>query len=315
MQTSKDKTALSIRSDASATLGEQYDAHPAADLFPMMTAEELEALGADMLKHGQREEIVLFKGQILDGRNRYRACLAKGINPRFREERPADPLAFVASTNLHRRHLDASQRAMIADSLAKLRDGERKGGASQDAATQAEAAKLLDVGRTSVQRARFVREHGVPNLTEAVKKGEVPVKRAAEFAKTTPPVDQIRLIAEHGSVAAAVKAAVKTQADRAETRARMSRKAKCSNRKMEPPARAPERSSITEVDDTAEVWASSVRVLAGDAIAATASWTRSFGDWRKFSPPSDILTLARQARDAWTEIEKDLLGRFAALPH
>ena len=96
----------------------KYDFHPAADLFPMMSDEELDALGEDMLQHAQREAIIIYRGQILDGRNRYLACLAKGIEPKFREERPADPYAFVATVNLHRRHLDTSQRAMIAARLA-----------------------------------------------------------------------------------------------------------------------------------------------------------------------------------------------------
>ena len=114
----------------------EYEFHPAANLFPLMSDAELDALGEDMLEHGQREDIVLYKGAILDGRNRYRACILKGINPRFREELPPDPYAFVASANLHRRHLDASQRAMIAADLATLRDGEHKAGASRDAPTR-----------------------------------------------------------------------------------------------------------------------------------------------------------------------------------
>ncbi|WMT71271.1 hypothetical protein [Bradyrhizobium sp. Ash2021] len=194
----------------------EYEFHPAANLFPMMTDAELEALGEDMLRNAQREEIILYKGQILDGRNRYRACLLKGINPRFREEPTPDPYAFVASANLHRRHLDASQRAMIAANLATLRDGQNKAaGASPDAPTQTDAAKLLEVSRPSVQRARYVKEHGVPDLVDAVKGGDVKVKPAAEFAKAVPPLDQQRLIGEHGSAAAAVKATVQTKADRA----------------------------------------------------------------------------------------------------
>jgi hypothetical protein len=47
--------------------------------------------------------------------------------------------------NLHRRHLDTSQRAMIAADLATLRDGQHKAGASADAATQSDAASLLKV--------------------------------------------------------------------------------------------------------------------------------------------------------------------------
>jgi ParB-like chromosome segregation protein Spo0J len=60
---------------------EGYEVHPAASLFPMMTAEEIDALGEDMLAHGQREHIVMCRGQILDGRNRLRACILKGIKP------------------------------------------------------------------------------------------------------------------------------------------------------------------------------------------------------------------------------------------
>jgi hypothetical protein len=55
----------------------EYESHPAADLFPMMTDAEPDALGEDMLQHGQREPIILYHGQILDGRNRYRACILR----------------------------------------------------------------------------------------------------------------------------------------------------------------------------------------------------------------------------------------------
>ncbi len=196
----------------------EYEFHPAADLFPMMSDEELDALGEDMFANGQREPIALFNGLILDGRNRYRACILKGIEPKFRSELPADPYTFVASANLHRRHLDESQRAMIAAKLATLRDGERKAGSPQGEAakTQEEAASMLDVGKRSVERARYVKEHGVPDLVTAVEQGAVKVAPAAEFAKAVPPLDQQRLIAEHGSPADAVKATVKAKADRAE---------------------------------------------------------------------------------------------------
>jgi ParB-like chromosome segregation protein Spo0J len=210
----------------------EYEFHPAADLFPMMSDEELVLLGDDMLEHGQREPIILYHGQILDGRNRYRACVLKGIEPKFRSELPADPYAFVASANLHRRHLDASQRAMIADKLAMLREGRPSETASRDAITQSKAASLLEVSRPSVQRARYVREHGVPDLVDAVKRGNVKIRPAAEFASAVPPLDQQRLIAEHGSPAAAVKATVKAKAQSQIVIAQVQNRAPSSSRTM-----------------------------------------------------------------------------------
>jgi hypothetical protein len=79
---------------------------------------------------------------------------------------------------------------------------------------------MLDVGKRSVERARVVQEHGVPDLVTAVEQGEVKVKNAAEFAKAVPPLDQARLIGEHGSAAAAVQATVKAKADRAANKIR-----------------------------------------------------------------------------------------------
>jgi hypothetical protein len=39
--------------------------HPLADLFPLMSDEEVNDLGEDMLIHGQRKRIMLFEGMIL----------------------------------------------------------------------------------------------------------------------------------------------------------------------------------------------------------------------------------------------------------
>jgi hypothetical protein len=194
----------------------EYEFHPLADLFPMMTDEELDELGEDMLKHGQREPIWLYEGKILDGRNRYRACLMKSIEPRTTETRVADPLAFVISLNLKRRHLDESQRAMVMARIARLPKGVRSDSSiALSVPTQNKAAKLLNVSVAGGKRARVVIEKGVPGLADAVDRGEVSVSSAAAFATSTAPIDQARIIADHGSPAAAVKAAVRAKADRA----------------------------------------------------------------------------------------------------
>jgi site-specific DNA-methyltransferase (adenine-specific) len=94
-----------------ATLTELKN-HPAADAFPMMDAVRLDELKADIAANGQREPITLCDGMILDGRNRYRACLELGIELVTREY-SGDPWAFAWSLNGARRDLIEIQRALI----------------------------------------------------------------------------------------------------------------------------------------------------------------------------------------------------------
>jgi hypothetical protein len=75
------------------------------------------------------EPITVFDGKILDGRNRYKACLSVGVVPVFRNldvSRFPDPVVYVLSRNLHRRDLTPSQRAMIGNKARDWYDAEAK---------------------------------------------------------------------------------------------------------------------------------------------------------------------------------------------
>src|SRR5690349_5176278 len=141
----------------------EYEAHPVADIFPMMPEKELNDLGDDILAHGQRDPIWTYQGKILDGRNRYRACLLKGVEPRLTEYLGSDPVAFAVSMNLRRRQLDDSQRSLVAAKLATLKRGDNQH-APNGGTTQAEAARLLNVSKRGVQRGRSLIEEGAPSL-------------------------------------------------------------------------------------------------------------------------------------------------------
>jgi hypothetical protein len=93
--------------------------HPLAGIFPLMEGAEFDALVADIKANGLHYPVILYDGKILDGRNRYRACLAAGFEPTVRngDNWIGDPASFVISRNIHRRHLTTEQKR---DLIAKL---------------------------------------------------------------------------------------------------------------------------------------------------------------------------------------------------
>lgn len=167
--------------------------HKYADLFPMIDGAAFDALVADIREHGQRETITLFDGQILDGRNRWKACRAAGVEPNTTTlvGTDAEALALVISTNLHRRHLDESQRAMVGARLANMNEGRpRKDTASIEAVSpavsQTSAAEQVNASRASVQRASAVIAARSPELTHAVDSGHLAVSVAAKLVDLPP---------------------------------------------------------------------------------------------------------------------------------
>jgi hypothetical protein len=98
------------------------DVHPAAAEFPLLEGDEYAALVASIGQDGQQEPITLHEGAILDGRNRWRACVDLGIVPRTRAwaGECGTPTRFVIAENIRRRHLNPGQAAAIAADLEPL---------------------------------------------------------------------------------------------------------------------------------------------------------------------------------------------------
>lgn len=173
--------------------------HALACIFPLLADVELAALADDIEASGLREPIWLYEDKILDGRNRYRACVLKDIDHRVEHYRGKDPLGFVISKNLHRRHLTEAQRAMVAAEIATAQHGGSRPGSgrkTQDSSgnknqaanlplekTQGEAAEMLNVSERAVRDAVKVKEEAEPEIVEAVKEGKLPVSTAAKVAK------------------------------------------------------------------------------------------------------------------------------------
>src|SRR5262245_46222368 len=114
-----------------------------------MSAEEFAALRASIRDNGYdaSQPITTYQGRILDGRHRHRVARELGISCPSMEYTGDNPVAFVVARNVHRRHLNVVQRAMVAAKLANLRPGRPTGRnpANLPRFSQAEAAAALHV--------------------------------------------------------------------------------------------------------------------------------------------------------------------------
>jgi hypothetical protein len=189
--------------------------HEVSALFPLMTGAAFDEFKADIEEHGQRDPAWTWRGAIIDGRNRARACreLGRPLDAREWQGAESELVAFVVSVNLKRRHLDESQRALVASKLAKLKPGDnqhlvrsRKFAEPAHAptpsqspppppVTQRQAAELLNVSPRSVSEAAAIQSKGIPELTAAIEEGEASVSAAAIVANL-PKEEQEAVVAD-----------------------------------------------------------------------------------------------------------------------
>ncbi len=97
-------------------------AHPATNIFPMAADTELRELAADIRRNGLQSPIVVTSSgelEILDGRNRLLACKLAGVTPTYVFWQGPDPVSFVVSANLKRRHLDEDAQRALSDEIGR----------------------------------------------------------------------------------------------------------------------------------------------------------------------------------------------------
>lgn len=169
--------------------------HPAANIFPMMTGSEFEALKTNIEQNGLIQPIYLFNKQIIDGRNRYLACLEMGVQPIFRdyEGKEKDLLAFVISLNLQRRHLNTSQKACLAvellpeleritkanlsSKMSAIRKGQDLSSLTKPENSRNIAAQSFGVSGGYISLAKQIRESNL-ELFEQIKNGSLSLQKA-----------------------------------------------------------------------------------------------------------------------------------------
>jgi hypothetical protein len=172
--------AKNSKPTASAQAPLQY--HPFADIFPLMKGKEFEELVADIKARGLTEPIVTYKGKVLDGRNRDRACAAAGVKPRYLPFNGTDDdaRAFVISANIRRRHLTASQkRALIKKVLKQSPETSDRQIAKTVGASPTTVAKVR--GESTVQTGQLKTRTGADG-----KKRKLPDKKTRKKPESNP---------------------------------------------------------------------------------------------------------------------------------
>lgn len=175
--------------------------HPAANLFPMIEDDEYRLLLEDIQTNGLIEALWLTKdGALLDGRNRAKACTESNTELRFRVYDGDDPISFVVSLNLKRRHLTAGQKAMLALEVLSAYEeqgrqrksdagGDRKSAQAKSLGENLhqaieraprstdKAANIVGVSGKAVSQAKRIEKHA-PDLAEKVRSGEMALDKA-----------------------------------------------------------------------------------------------------------------------------------------
>lgn len=175
------------------------DYHEYANLFPMMSPAELKQLCDDMRANGydHTAPIVIYEGKILDGRNRELAADTVGITADYVEFDGDDPLAFVIRHNLHRRHLNETQRAVIASKIANIPKHLHRDD-MQICTSQPEAAAMLNVSPRTVATVKAI-ERDAPEFMSMMESGEMTAHEADKKAKEKKRNEARKELAEEGA--------------------------------------------------------------------------------------------------------------------
>jgi len=175
----------------------KLELHPLCALFPRMAGAEFEALKADIKANGLRQPITTHQGMVLDGGNRYEACLAVGAEPSFVDFPGGNLVTFVMSANFHRRHLSEGQQATIVATATDWAKAQTHGGSrkrDQEEALPLETVKQRAAvsgvsERTQKDADKLVREN--PAAAKQVAAGEKSLYQAVKESKPAPTISPV----------------------------------------------------------------------------------------------------------------------------
>lgn len=179
-----------------------FEQHPLSAAFPAMAPDEFQELKDSIENIGVQNPITLADGMVLDGWNRYQACMELGMAcPTVELPAETDRRDFVLAQNKARRHVTKAQLALATVAVYQWKPV----GANQHEArvdtecpptkSNAELAEISGVHLNSVKQAKTITAQATPAVVDAVRRGELGLPKAAAIAKL-PPEQQAAAIAK-----------------------------------------------------------------------------------------------------------------------
>ena len=165
----------------------QLKAHEFAEFSEVGIGVEMDVMTEDMRQNGyaKHEEIILYEGQILDGRVRH-ACAAKAdVPPSFMvfEGTEEEALDYVWRKRLGRQNLNPSQRSAYLEKYKARRAKitEKNGKPSNGVPLVDQRAAMAGVSPRTQDYAAEVYEKGTSAVQQAVESGDLTVSDAAKI--------------------------------------------------------------------------------------------------------------------------------------
>jgi hypothetical protein len=164
-----------------------YQQHPLSAAFPAMQADEYQALHDSIMEIGVQNPITLLDGMVIDGWHRYTAANELGMDCPVVELGDVDPRDFVLAQNKARRHVTQAQLAMATTTVYAWRPvgnpSLSNSAPGAELKTTKELAVSAGVSERTIEQAKAVQTKAAPEVVEAVKAGEIGLKKAAAIAK------------------------------------------------------------------------------------------------------------------------------------
>ena len=171
------------------------------DLLPPLKEEEFNQLEQNIIKEGCRDAIIVWKGYIVDGHNRYEICTKHNIEFKIitlAYDTKDEIITWMIDTQLGRRNLTDIDRIQIAEKYRPVIERKAKenqiesGGAvvqksSSPIKTREELAKIAKVSHDTYSKGKKILESDNEEIKDKLRKGEMKINTAYKELFPKPP--------------------------------------------------------------------------------------------------------------------------------